>query len=82
MKKLMILAAMAFVIASCSAPTRLVNSASYKNISFQPVAAKITVGRRYKKMVTTPWGLFSRSISSAVYEVKASEAPPVMVFRS
>ena len=39
MKKLMILAAMAFIIASCSAPTRLVNSASYKNISFQPVAA-------------------------------------------
>lgn len=39
MKKLTILAAMALIIASCSAPTRLVNSATYKNISFQPVAA-------------------------------------------
>ena len=39
MKKAILLAAVAVIIASCSAPTKLINSATYKNVSFQPVAA-------------------------------------------
>ena len=39
MKRFVILAALAAVIVSCSAPTKLVNSATYKNVNFQPVAA-------------------------------------------